>query len=294
MGLVALVAGAIMVHAAAVWAWGDDGHYIVATIAADHLTPTARAQVALILGVPDDPPAVAAAMARASILPDYQFKEEDRATSAWHYIDLCLQDTQHDEKARCPAGNCVTARIDDYASRLRRGVYDRWGADGDLAFLIHLVGDEYQPLHAANNEDLGGNCDRVRSQPPARNLHSAWDNAVVFRLEDELGARGPAAARRLEKIDPPQPGQLTWRPGEAQQIAWQSHEIAIDQIYRPLGIAEQPCAAIASCRLAPRVALILTPTYMNQAAALAGLRLAAAGYSLAALLNTIWPQPPAH
>ena len=101
--------------------------------------PTARSHVAQILGVPDDTAAVEKAMAAASIRRDTEFRE-DKATRPWHFIDICLQDKQADIPARCPQGNCVTAKIDDFMQRLRDGHYDQWGAAGDLAFLIHLVG----------------------------------------------------------------------------------------------------------------------------------------------------------
>src|SRR5437588_4867615 len=128
-------------------AWFAEGHEIVAIIAADDLTPTARSHVAQILGVPAETGSIEKAMATASIRPDTEFREQDRATASWHYIDICLQDSQQDLSARCPNGNCVTAKIDEYARRLKDDDYDKWGAAGDLAFLIHFVGDIHQPLH---------------------------------------------------------------------------------------------------------------------------------------------------
>ena len=76
------------------WAWFAEGHEIVAVIAADDLTPTARWHVAQILGVPADTGSVEKAMAVASIRPGTEFRKEDRATAPWHYIDICLQDTE--------------------------------------------------------------------------------------------------------------------------------------------------------------------------------------------------------
>ena len=86
-------------------------------------------------------------MAAASIRPDTEFRDEDETTAPCHYIDICLQDRESDLPARCLQGNCVTAKIDEYAQRLRDGNYDKWGAVGDLAFLIHFVGDIHQALH---------------------------------------------------------------------------------------------------------------------------------------------------
>lgn len=155
------------------WAWMPEGHKVVAIIAADNLTPRTRARVAAILGVANKRRAVAEAMAAASIRPDTEFRA-DPATHPWHYISLCIQDTGADMAARCPGGNCVTAKIDEYAHRLKTTDYDHWGAAGDLAFLIHFVGDIHQPLHAVSNADRGGTCQPVTVTPPEQNLHFAW------------------------------------------------------------------------------------------------------------------------
>jgi hypothetical protein len=106
------------------WAWSAEGHEIVAVIAADDLTPTGQSHIACILGVPGDTRSLEKAMAAASIRPDTEFREEERSTAPWHYIDICLQGSEKHLPARCPNRNCVTAKIDEYARRLREGNYD--------------------------------------------------------------------------------------------------------------------------------------------------------------------------
>jgi hypothetical protein len=71
----------------------------MAIIAADDLTPTARPHVAQILGMPADAGSVETAMAAASIRPDTEFRDEDRSTARWHFIDICLQDKEIDLSA---------------------------------------------------------------------------------------------------------------------------------------------------------------------------------------------------
>ena len=89
-----------------------------------------------------------------------------------------------------PAANCVTAKIDEYSKRLKDGSYDRLSAAGDLAFLIHFVGDIHQPLHAATDYDRGGNCVTVDSRS-RKNLHAVWDTTVVRRLEYSIDSGRP-------------------------------------------------------------------------------------------------------
>jgi S1/P1 Nuclease len=183
------------------WAWGNEGHEIVAIIAADNLTPAAREQVAAILGTSADVEPLAKAMAIASIRADTEFREQDRSTAAWHFIDICLQDSKSDIPARCAGGACVTAKVDEYAKRLKQGNCDKWGGDGDLAFVIHLAADFHQPLHTATDADRGGNCITVESEPHARNLHNAWDTAVVYNLEDTADSGShEATAHKLEQM----------------------------------------------------------------------------------------------
>jgi hypothetical protein len=195
------------------WGWFAEGHEIVAVIAADGLTPIARSHIAQILGVPDDTAAVEKAMAAASIRPDTEFRE-DKAMRPWHFIDICLQDKETDLPARCPSGNCVTAKIDEYAKRLRDSDYDKWGAAGDLAFLIHFVGDIHQPLHTTTNADRGGTCQRVNVAPAEDNLHYVWDDAVVVVLEKQIGTTDPeATAHKLEALYPATVDDKTWKTG---------------------------------------------------------------------------------
>jgi hypothetical protein len=270
------------------WTWFAEGHEIVAVIAADDLTPPARSHVAEILGVLVNKGSIEKAMAAASIRPDTEFREEDRATAAWHYIDICLQDSETDLPGRCPLGNCVTAKIDEYASRLRDRDYDKWGAAGDLAFLIHFVGDIHQPLHTATNADRGGTCQQVNVAPPEENLHYAWDDSVVAVLEKQLGTTEPeATARKLEALYPAAGDLATWKPGESEQIAWESHQLAETDVYRALGIPERPCT-LHSCDAATSTPLTLSPTYMEREGQVAGRQLAKAGYRLAGLLNQTW------
>ena len=56
--------------------WFAEGHEIVAVIAANNLTPVAKARVATILGVPTDTRSIAKAMAAESIRADTEFRSD--------------------------------------------------------------------------------------------------------------------------------------------------------------------------------------------------------------------------
>jgi hypothetical protein len=278
------------------WGWGNDGHEIIAIIAASHLDANARAHVAAILGVdPNDPQQVATGMALAAIRPDTEFREEDRSTAPWHFIDLCLQDQMGDISQRCADNNCVTGKIDDYTKRLKDGDYDRWGAAGDLAYLIHFVGDVHQPLHTATNGDRGGNCLRVEGIW-SKELHPTWDTALVEMLEEKLGAGRGASAVAAERLQQfyqthPYPDGFRWHDGAADSLAWESTLVARSEVYARLKIPEEACHPEAtSCSdEANGEVVVLSPDYLARETDVVGLQLHKAGMRLAALLNQIWP-----
>ena len=280
---------AVLLCPLSAWAWGTDGHKIIAVISVDNLTQAAQSHVANVLGVPADQ--IASAMEAASIRPDWEFREEYPSTAPWHFVDICLKDRRADLPLRCPGGNCVTGKVDEYSRRLKEGNYDRWGAAGDLAFLIHFVGDLHQPLHTANDADEGGNCIKVDSQPRAKNLHYAWDTTFVRRLESSIDSGRPeTTARRLEQTYANEKALDAWIPGHTDDIAWESDQVARSDIYAALNIPVEPCDPPAAlCSNEPEVSL--SPAYMDHAATVAGHQLAKAGFRLASLLNEIWTQP---
>ena len=285
---------AVLLCPVAAWGWGDQGHKIVAVIAADNLTPTAQIHVASILGAQPNKSATATAMEAAAILPDRpEFREEYPLTKPWHFIDICLKDRRIDVPGECHEGNCVTAKIDEYSKRLKDANYDRWGAAGDLAFLIHFVGDIHQPLHAANNGDLGGNCVIVDLRSLETNLHAVWDTTVVRDLEYEIDSGKPeTTAHKLERTYAAEKELDAWVPGHTDDIAWESNQIAHSEIYEALKLPVEPCVPPAAvCGNKPKVEL--NSSYLDHADTIAGHQLAKAGFRLASLLNEIWTQPVA-
>ncbi len=179
----------------------------------------------------------------------------------------------------------------EYSKRLKQANYDNWGAAGDLAFLIHFVGDIHQPLHAANDADRGGNCVVVNSHAREKDLHAVWDTTIVRRLERDLDSGRPeTTAHRLEQTYAAERETDQWIP--ADDIAWESKQIARADIYAALQIPIEPCEpATDTCSNAPGRVVELNASYMNHAETIAGHQLAKAGFRLASLLNGIWVQP---
>ena len=270
------------------WCWWETGHRTIARIAVLHLTPAARTRVARILNVPDDPAAVADALAAASTWAD-ETKAETK-TGSWHYIDLALQDNKGDIPVRCPDDNCATARIRLFARQLSSHAPSSPTSEIDaLRYVVHLVGDIHQPLHAISDADLGGNCEQV--DPPidtAKNLHAVWDGAIVNAVNPSDRELAADLERNLESFTPELRHDLG--SGNEDDWTWESHKIALKEIYQRLSIPTEPVIFPANCQAAPLAVSNLTlhlgqMGYVDEMKPVVREQLTKAGLRLAALLN---------
>ena len=158
-----------------------------------------------------------------------------------------------------------------------------------MAFLIHFVGDIHQPLHTASDADLGGNCIAVESHPRARNLNAAGipPSSTGSRTAWIPGALPPPHTTP-KRCTQNQKDADSWKPGQTDDIAWESNQLARSGIYQALNIPVESCQPyIDSCAHAPEQTLDLDSIYMTKAATPAGQQLAKAGFRLASLLNGI-------
>jgi hypothetical protein len=257
-----LVAALFLLPAPAL-AWGAEGHEVVAHLAALNLTPQARQQVAALLGGEAE-----ASMAIASNWAD-EIRDARPETSTWHFVNLEIEGDGSYRPARdCPGGNCVVAQI------LRNQAILAGHASGTpkaeaLKFLLHLVGDIHQPLHAGENHDRGGNMVAIATrQGGATNLHHFWDDDLVARL----GRNPVTLARGIDRTF--SRAQKTRLMASVSPVAW----------------AEES-AAIARAKVYPQIAGGSRPLLADRAVAedsgIARQQLAKAGYALAGLLNRL-------
>jgi hypothetical protein len=174
--------------------WGAPGHEIVAAIANARLTPPARRLVRELVG--DEPLSDPGIATWADAL-------RDPATRPWHYVNIPMSSGRYDARRDCARG-CAVSTIERAVAELQGSGPAMRRADA-LRWLVHVVADIHQPLHAGDGWDRGGNALPVRfgrrRQPT--NLHHVWDSEVVHPL---LGhRRGPlGAARDLDVAITPQ------------------------------------------------------------------------------------------
>ncbi len=275
---------------AAAFAWGDAGHEIIGLIAERYLAPATRTRIHALLETDASGLTADRSMARESTWAD-KYRDSGprgartryRATQAWHYVDLEIEAPDLD--AACgghpplaagipasagPPRDCIVDKIRQFSAELadpRTAPPERLLA---LQFLLHLVGDLHQPLHAADHGDRGGNGVRVRAEhAEAGNLHHYWDAVFVRRLGR---APGDVAAQLIGEVS--ERRRLEWSAGSPEDWARESFEIARTRAYAPL-----PEAAVDGSRW-------LDDSYCAAALATVRLQLEKAGVRLARVLET--------
>jgi S1/P1 Nuclease len=281
--LVALLLGALALPGPA-FAWGAEGHKVVAVIARSYLTPSVRAKVDALLAADMDPLAPHDMLAAASWADAW--RNGHRETAQWHFVDLELAkpdlDTAcfgHPPSAQPasagPAQACIVDRLNAFEAELASPATPQAERIVALKFVLHFVGDLHQPLHASDNQDRGGNCVRLSlGGPRTSNLHSYWDTGLVEAMDPDPVA---LAANLQAEITPR--AKAAWARGDARSWALESFAVATSAAYwpgSPAGCAQD----------SPPVTLPMG--YDAAARRAARLQLEKAGVRLALVLNRVF------
>ena len=302
------------------FSWGNDGHELVARIAAKHLTTKTRAAVAdllrqdtqVTLPANATPAQVEDAMGTVATWPDH-INKHATGTEEWHFIDIGLLEDQSAIPKRCNLpGSCVVDKITQLQANLKTNAkMGNFEPFEELKFLIHFLGDIHQPLHSATNQDAGGNC--VPTTGLGENeLHAVWDTGLVDVLRkapaNTRGKKSGSAhslasntdiAAALDQAIKSADAASWSKTTDPTAIAMESHQLAIDQAYTPLqpAIMKMPgfVAGIrpGSCNGVPPQLQHAKPwdvaqAYHDPTVAAVRTQLSKAGIRLATILNAIF------
>lgn len=232
------------------WAWGDDGHRLIGRAALELLTPAVRERAQAILDADDSGLAASTAFADQTTWAD-KYRDSDRnttkerysATSSWHFVDIEIG--APDIEAACfgfprlapgvPASqgvprDCITNKIAQFTDELRAPATSAAERLRALQFLLHLVGDLHQPLHAGEDHDRGGNDKWIVAPGPRRaDLHYYWDTWFVR----QLGTNADATLAQVLVLAKG-PRQREWQRGGPRDWTMESFQVSRDAVYAPL------------------------------------------------------------
>jgi len=157
-----------------VYSWGGLGHKIVAQIAENHLSETAKIKIKELLPNQN--------LADISNWAD-QIKDskEWQISKPWHFVNI-PDGHDYDTIPHAPEGDVITA-ITEMVNKIKNSQTSLSDQVIALKFLVHLAGDIHQPLHAGRTNDRGGNSIKVIYQERQLNLHALWDSTLIQHTE---------------------------------------------------------------------------------------------------------------
>lgn len=286
------------------FSWSATGHQAVAQIAYERLNPVAREEVDRLIHVfADFEPQVDHFVPAASWM-DMSRGYDIGMWDNLHFVSLPYNPDMLDS-VRGPAEQNVVWAINHAKNTLMSKNSGDFQKALMLRMIIHFVGDVHQPLHATERYsrenptgELGGNLFRVelseadwkrfREMNPGNpnrflmkqpnTLHGIWDEiGLLYPFIDpqdpeEWSKRIPLVAKEISERFP---AATLPNVGESDPMVWarESNQTAIDFVYQGVEYDGKVTAA-----------------YFETTQEQATKRVALAGYRLAAMLNSIFPE----
>ena len=179
-----------------------------------------------------------------------------------HHVSIPDGAAGYDQERDCEAKNCMVEALRWFTSVVaddKAPINLRLIA---LRYLVHLVADIHQPLHAGRQEDRGGTDITVSYRAQTTNLHLFWD---VNLVEMEEGNPEELAKTLDESVTEKQ--RTKWQSGDPKKWTDESFRLSRSNAYTISGSME------------------LSDEYVATAVTLVRRRLVQAGVRLAWLLN---------
>lgn len=165
--------------------WGAEGHRLIGDLAERQLTPTARAEVSRLLAA--EPGSSLASIAT------WADEIRSRETASWHYVNPPPGNCSYERARDCEEGQCAVEALATQVNILKSKIPDDARLSA-LKWVVHLVGDVHQPLHAGFKGDKGGNLYQVQAFGRGTNLHSLWGGVLIRNSAGGLDALRAATA----------------------------------------------------------------------------------------------------
>ena len=207
----------------------------------------------------------------------------------WHYIDYPLEPPNYPFIAGLAPEDNIIFGLNQSEQTVRDPASTPEQKAAALSWIIHLVGDIHQPLHAAElvtpayplpEGDRGGNKFFVSVGGNSINLHAFWDRLPGQFFSPPYAAD---AAGRLEREFPRSALPELSKPGGPVEWSLESRTLAIDKAYlrgKLIGSSDP--------KILPPP---LPPDYLKESKEIADRRVALAGYRLADLLKQVLGTP---
>ena len=150
------------------FAWGREGHTVVAQIAYSYLDEATKNNINTYL----DGMTLEEA---ANWMDDIKSDKKTAFMKPFHYANF----PKGTKAADHDGGNIVSILNSTILDLSGKDKLTRDEIKTNLLFLFHLVGDLHQPLHVGYGNDKGGNTVQLNYKTRGTNLHSFWDTVII-------------------------------------------------------------------------------------------------------------------
>jgi len=208
-----------LTFSSSVFAWGQTGHRITGEIASSYLSAEAQQQIQSI--IPDS------SLAEISTYPDEMRSNPSefwkKTASPWHYVSV-PKGKKYDQVGAPEQGDAVTA-LKHYTQVLKDKNASLQDKHLALSFIVHIIGDLHQPLHAGNGTDRGGNDVKLKFFWQDSNLHRVWDSGLLDKEQLSFSEWAKWLSQKITKEQ-----QKQWQQTQPQVWIAESTKIR-DSIY---------------------------------------------------------------
>jgi hypothetical protein len=263
-------------------AWGSEGHRVTGLVASELLTPKTRLKLNQILEGSGSPEGLAD-MTLFMDINRKELSEKVPGSEKWHYDNQPVCKTLTFDQY-CPKGECASAKIPEQFRKLKDTSTSKEDRVQALRFLVHMIGDIHQPLHAADDSDLGANLKFVLipESDQGRRLHGVWDTDIVKRA-----LRGSNESDYAKELVKKYREQITkWQSGSIDTNVrdWMNESHSLSKLVTYNNLPNFECGKEWASTIVTPVQL--SEYYMTSAAATVPAQLAKAGARIALVLNS--------
>lgn len=179
------------------YAWGKQGHSIIAAIAKSQLDSAVIKKVdSYLMGLSWEE--TACWMDGLKTTGNAEYMKE------WHYINIPRDKTYVKGKTLN-----VVNQLEYFIKILKNHMMHPPATITEaLRMVFHLTGDIAQPLHCGYNDDKGGTRCNLRFLDRVTNLHSVWDSEIaeekkidLWRCSKYMMSLSPEEKIRIQKVD---------------------------------------------------------------------------------------------
>lgn len=168
-----LVASASLILCSNAFGWGQTGHRVTGNIAEQYLSQNAQAEILKLF--PNE------SLAEISTYADEKRSDPSKfwkkTASPWHYVSVPEGKT-YKQVGAPDEGDAYTA-LKNFSATLKNNNASVEQKRLALHFIVHIIGDLHQPLHAGNGTDRGGNDVKLKFFWKDSNLHRVWDSEMI-------------------------------------------------------------------------------------------------------------------